>query len=47
MSENIISREPSFNGKIKSIFSKENSKDKSWQIMNNELLKFKNKINGT
>ena len=47
MSENIINRKPSFDGKIKSIFSKENSKDKSWQLMNNELLKFKNKIYGT
>jgi len=43
MSENIINREPSFE-KVKSSFSKENSKDKSWQIMNEELIKFKNKI---
>lgn len=44
ISENIINRKSSFEGKIKNIFSKENSKDKSWQLMNNELLKFKNKI---
>lgn len=44
MSENIINRKPSFDGKVKNIFPKENSKDKSWQLMNNELLKFKNKI---
>jgi len=43
MSENIINREPSFE-KVKNIFSKENSKDISWQLMNGELLKFKNKI---
>ena len=44
ITENLFNREPSFNEKIKNIFSKENSKDKSWKLMNNELLKFRNKI---
>lgn len=44
ISEDMVNREPSFKGKIKNIFSKENSKDKSWQLMSDELLKFKNKI---
>jgi len=45
MSEDMINRIPSFSGKVKNIFLKENSKDKSWQLMNNELLKFKNENN--
>jgi hypothetical protein len=44
ITENLFNRKPSFDGKIKNIFSKENSKDKSWKLMNNELLKFRNKI---
>lgn len=44
ITENLFNRKPSFDGKIKNIFSKENSKDKSWKLMNDELLKFRNKI---
>jgi hypothetical protein len=44
MSEDMINRTPTFSGKVKNMFSKENSKDKSWQLMNEELIKFKNKI---
>jgi hypothetical protein len=44
MSEDMVNRTPTFSGKVKNMFSKENSKDKSWQLMNEELIKFKNKI---
>ena len=44
MSEDMINRTPSFSNKVKNIFLKENSKDKSWQLMNEELIKFKNKL---
>ena len=44
MSEDMNNRTPSFSNKVKNIFLKENSKDKSWQLMNEELIKFKNKL---
>lgn len=44
ITEDLINRTPSFGKKVKNIFSKENSKDKSWQLMNDELIKFRNKL---
>jgi hypothetical protein len=44
ITENLTDRIPSFNQKVKNIFQKEKSKDASWQIMNQELTIFANKL---
>lgn len=44
ITEDMINRIPSFDGKINHIFKKEESRDKSWQLMNIELNNFVNKI---
>jgi hypothetical protein len=43
ITEDMINRVPSFQGKINHIFKKEESRDKSWELMNIELNKFINK----
>lgn len=44
ITENLVDRTPSFEGKIVNTFHKEKSKEASWQIMNEELSKFANKL---
>jgi hypothetical protein len=43
ITEDMINRIPSFEGKINHIFKKDESRDKSWELMNTEINKFINK----
>ena len=44
ITEDMINRIPTFNGKVKNISQKDASKNKSWELMDSELNNFYNKI---
>jgi len=44
ITEDMINRVPSFDGKIQTIFSKDESKEASWKVMQQELNNFTLKI---
>jgi hypothetical protein len=44
ITEDMINRVPSFDGKIKTVFSKDESRDASWRVMQQELNEFSLKI---